>query len=179
MLGITLVMSPRYLARSTFTLVDSPRMPNGKESSAYTSYSYETSDWKAEQKDGSFALPNSLRVTVTPTALLWKGSVAATDKAKFEKLLAHEQLHYDVAYVVGRVAVSELGALRTSTEATLKEELDRILELHFVTRAGPIQKRIDHDTRGGLNPQAQRHWQLLMSMTLAKPNLTTIGGLKL
>ncbi len=175
-MGMTLVMNPSKLAWSNFTVVNSPIIENGERRSALVEFTYEYSSYTPVTKDGQLALPDDMKLTIEPEAKIWKDSTARTDRDKGAALLAHEQFHYDVAHVIGRVVLMKMWKLRARTEALLKAELELLLTLHFVTRAGLIQRRYDLDTRHGLDQHNQRHWLKLMSQTLANPSATMIGG---
>jgi hypothetical protein len=174
-MGMTLVMNPAKLAWSHFQVVASPVMPNGATSSAFTNFTWEYGSYTPVQTGGMFALPD-LRLVIEPDCRIWKDSAARTDKAKGDALLSHEQFHYDLAHVIGRVVIVKMSKLRARTEAILKTELDVLLDFHFITRADLINRRYDLETNHGMNKHYQTHWKRLMDQTLLNPNALTLGG---
>lgn len=175
-MGMTLVMKPSKLAWSNFQVVNDPILENGQKRSAKVDFTYEYPDYTPVRKDGKFALPDSITLTIEPDARIWKDSEARKDKAKAADLLTHEQFHYDVAHAIGRVVLMHMWKLRADSEALLKAGLDLLLTRHFETRAGLIQRRYDLETRHGQDKHYQRIWIRLMEQTLANPNATMIGG---
>lgn len=176
-MGLTLVMNPRTLTWSSFQVVDTPPTDDrGNPVSAFVAFTYSWSDYVPVKKDGKFALPDTMRLTIEPDARVWKDSKARTDKAAGDKLLSHEQFHYELAYAIGRVVLLKMLALRADSAAELQAQFEQILNLHFQIRAGLIQRRYDLDTKHGQDAYQQRHWKRLMAQTLAQPNSRMIGG---
>ena len=91
-------------------------------------------------------------------------------------LLAHEQFHYDVGFVVCRALAHQLTIARAPTLAGLATKLAALLDLHIKRRVALIQRRYDLDTQHGLNDKYQRIWLDRMTACLANPAANQIGG---
>lgn len=170
-MSISLVVKPVTLTWANYTERDKVVDPADKtEQDAYTAFEYDLPGGTTRRVDGELALPESLALTITPIALIRKGA------RKSDELLSHEQFHYDVATVIGRVVVKKLERLRGKTAADLDAGSDQILNLHFSVRAGLIQRRYDLETRHGRNTNYQKAWKKLMKETMARPDSTQMGG---
>jgi hypothetical protein len=84
------------------------------------------------------ALADPVEITISMKEAKVKKGAAQT-----EKLLAHEQFHYDVGTLVARAAGRELSDLREKDKAKLSRAMDDVAELHFQTRAAAIQRKYD------------------------------------
>lgn len=170
-MSVSLVVKPVTLTWSNYTERDKVLDPADKtEQDAFTAFEWDLPGGKTRRVDDKLALPENLELTITPIALIRKGA------RKSDELLSHEQFHYDVAIIIGRVVVKALDVLRGSTAADLDAGSDQILNLHFVVRAGLIQRRYDLETRHGRNTHYQKAWKKLMKETLARPGSTQMGG---
>ena len=110
-----------------------------------------------------------MTITITPNARVWSG-VAQT-----AALLSHEQWHYDIGTATGRALARDLSRAR-GTIPELITILTNAVQLHFMTRAGLLQKRYDIDTRHGTNTHYQGVWKARMTSCLANPNASQLGG---
>jgi hypothetical protein len=173
---VELLMNPDTLTWDDFLEQDEVIDPDsGKKVSARTSFDW---DWPAKppaKKDGEVAFPDMV-LMITPDAAVWKDSVVRKDKKKAEELLSHEQFHYDVAHVIGRVLVKHLEALRAKDAAQLSAAADVLFNRHFIVRSKLIHRRYDLETKHGLDQHYQKHWKKLMRETLARPDSTQMGG---
>ena len=169
-MAITATRTPQTLAWSNFTSVATLIDPaDGGAMDAYTSFDYVTpSGWTTI--DGRFAFSDGQVVRVSPRARVRTGVAQTAD------LLAHEQFHYDVGFVIARRVARELGRLRARTMADLAREQDAIIALHFHRRAGLIQRRYDIDTRHGRNAHYQALYLKLMAACIANPSATHFNG---
>ena len=71
---------------------------------------------------------------------------------------------------------TRIGQLRAGDERELASAVWNIGQLHFVFRAGLIQRRYDLDTQHGTVQYDQQVWTARMSTCLASPQSTQIGG---
>lgn len=174
---VTLLMNPDSLAWDDFIQQDDkPKDPEtGEESSALTLIEW---DWPAQKtvKKGAEVGFGDGTLMITPDAAIWKDSEALKDKAKGDALLSHEQLHYDVARIIGRVVVKRLEELRAKDSDELDRLSDQLLRYHFRRRARLIHRMYDKETKHGTNADAQKKWKDLMKRTLANKNALMIGG---
>jgi hypothetical protein len=81
-----------------------------------------------------------------------------------------------VGIVCGRALARHLMRLRGANQADLRAQLISAVTLHFVTRAGLIQRRYDIDSRHGTNAHYQKIWKDRMTTVLANPNADQLGG---
>jgi hypothetical protein len=168
---ITLVATPRVLTWAHYTVQAVVVDPaDDSEQDAYTGFRYDLPDLPSREVHGQRALATGMRLTITPKALVRRG---ATQSAS---LLAHEQFHYDVGIVIGRVVARELARLRAPDDRALGAAMNDVVQLHFETRTGLIQKRYDLDTRHGTNAHYQRLWKGFMRDCLARPESTHLHG---
>jgi hypothetical protein len=168
---ITATRNPAALAWANFTpqaVVIDPI--DGTAVDDVTSFNFNLPDVPPRNVGGQLALADPLTLTITPQAVVRIG-VAQTPG-----LLAHEQLHYDVGFVIARVVAKELARLRAPTRAALAAQMRDIVQLHFHTRARLIQRRYDLDTRHGTNGHFQRIWAQNMATCLGNPAATHLLG---
>ena len=109
-------------------------------------------------------------IKITPNSQVFTGVIKSPD------LLSHEQFHYDVGILVARAFARKVMKLRCSSLAILSTEIQKARQLHFITRAGLIQKRYDLDSRHGANRHSQNIWKNQMASCLANPRSDHIGG---
>jgi hypothetical protein len=171
-MAIIVNANPAKLTWSNFTVTGSQILdPNDNSMvDAYTAFRYSFQNLPAKQIDGKFAFPDPWIITITPTAQVWSGVQKTAD------LLSHEQWHYDVGIVTARALARELSRVRTNTELELRKKMDESINLHFIKRAGILQKRYDIDTRHGTNAYYQKIWKDRMTACLANANADQIGG---
>ncbi len=144
---------------------------DGTAQDAYTSFNYSLQpNLPAEHRNGRSYMPSRMRLVITPVARVRTGAPQSAD------LLAHEQLHYDVGFVIGRRVAFELNRLEAANDAALAAALNALIRLHFHTRAGLIQSRYDRESNHSRNARYQQYWQTQMRACLANPNATQIGG---
>jgi hypothetical protein len=144
---------------------------DGSTQDAVTAFAFDLlPDLPAERHNGRFRMPRSMSISITPVALV------RTDAAQTDDLLAHEQLHYDVGFVIARQLARELNVIDAATEPALRALLDQLIELHFHTRARLIQTRYDHESNHSRNAHFQRVWKHNMATCLANPHASQIGG---
>lgn len=175
-MAVELLMNPDTLAWDDFEQVDDVVDPDtGKKHSALTAFEW---DWPTKplvKKDGQFAFPD-ITLMVTPDCKVRRDSVVFKDKAKAAELLSHEQFHYDVAQVCGRVLVRHLEELRGKDAASLNAAADLLFQRHFVVRPRLIHRRYDLETNHGSQTHYQKQWKKLMEQTLANPKAATMAG---
>jgi hypothetical protein len=173
---VSLLMNPDTLTLDDFIEQDQVVDPEtGKKHSALTLFDFDFPPVKPVKVDGKLAFPD-MTLMISPDCAIMKGSVALTDKKKGEALLSHEQLHYDVAHVIGRVLVKHLTDLRANSAAELDAAADVLFNRHFTVRGKLINRRYDLETDHGLNSHFQKHWKKVMGETLKNPKATQMAG---
>ena len=119
--------------------------PNdGSVSDAFTSFDFELlPNLPAERHNGRFRLQRTMSLSITPIALI-RDDAAATDPG-MPSLLSHEQLHYDVGFVIARQLARELNVIDSATERGLKRHrLDAPPRAcHFHADDNPIACTLD------------------------------------
>ena len=78
-------------------------------------------------------------------------------------VLAHEQLHYNITELYARKFRKEIAALKPSR--SLKKELTE-LQKRINNQLTNRQNDYDSETNHSRNPEAQKHWELMISMEL-------------
>lgn len=171
-MAITVSATPATLTWANFTVTPNQILDpaDGTLVDAYTTFEYSIPNVSPVVNGGVFTIPDNLTIAITPRASVWSG---VTQTAA---LLSHEQWHYDVATITGRAMCRELARLRGTSLADLRLKIQESIKLHFITRAGLLQKRYDLDTRHGTNAHYQKIWKDRMAATLANPNADTMGG---
>jgi hypothetical protein len=171
-MAITAFRNPTLLTFDDFveqTVVIDPA--DGSVNDAFTRFKFEfLPDLPAERVQGRFRIPRTMAISITPDAKIRTGATRSAD------LLAHEQLHYDVGFVIARQLARELNVIDYATEAALRAEVNSLFDLHFVTRARLIQTRYDRESNHGLNAHFQKYWSDKMRACLADKFATQIGG---
>jgi hypothetical protein len=170
-MAITATRNPTTLAAHHFVghaVVIDPA--DGTEQLAFTEYHVDIPSLPARTVDGDKALADTFRIKITPRAKVKIGTTLTPT------LLAHEQFHYDVGFVIARRVSVLLTDLRADTVGELEEKFNKIMKLHFKTRSGLIQRRYDLDTHHGTQAHYQKVWLDRMKACLAKADSTKIGG---
>lgn len=175
-MAVTLLMNPEELTWDDFTRVDDLRDPEtNKQISAFTAWEF---DWLVmpPKVDGTHVMLTDEVLMVTPDCKVWKDSVALKDQQKGDALLSHEQFHYDVAHVCGRVLVHKLNQLRAKNASVLNAEIDLLFRLHFNVRPRLIHRHYDRSTNHGKDTNAQKRWKQMMAAALADKNALMLAG---
>ncbi len=162
---------PLKLKASDFLQVPVVMDPaDGTIQDAYTAFEYEIFDKGARMvgTDYAFGVPNDIEV--------WPNALVRIGVTLTPALLAHEQFHYDVGFVVCRALAHQLTIARAPTIAGLVAQLNSLVELHIKKRVKLIQARYDKDTQHGLNAKYQRIWLDRMTACIANPTANQIGG---
>jgi len=169
---ITAFRNPAVLAFSDYTVQGVVTDPNdGSAQDAFTSFNFELlPNLPPEHHNGRFRMPRTMSISITPIALLRSGAPQTAG------LLAHEQLHYDVGFVIARQLAREFNIIDAATDAALRTTINQLIQLHFHTRARLIQTRYDRESNHGLNAHFQRVWSQNMRGCLANPHASQIGG---
>jgi len=143
---------------------------DGTVQDAYTAFEYEIFDKGARMTgaDYAFGVPNEIEV--------WPNAQVRIGVVLTPALLAHEQFHYDVGFVVCRALAYQMTIARAPTIAGLVTQLNSLVELHIKKRVKLIQRRYDVDTHHGLNAKYQRIWLDRMTACIANPAANQIGG---
>lgn len=143
---------------------------DGTIQDAYTAFEYEIFDKGARMvgTDYAFGVPNEIEV--------WPNAQVRIGVTLDPGLLAHEQFHYDVGFVVCRALAHQLTIARAPTIGGLVTQLNSLVELHIKKRVKLIQRRYDIDTQHGANAKYQRIWLDRMTACIANPAANQIGG---
>jgi hypothetical protein len=165
-MAITAIANPTRLQWSNFTA--SSALPAGED--AHINPRFDVPNRPIRRVGTQFMLAETFQITVTPVARVKPVAAHTAD------LLAHEQGHYDIGLLAGRVLARDLQTLGASSPAALATALQQSFNQHTVTRLGPIQQRYDSDTQHGTNPQQQQRWNSLIRNALAMANCTQING---
>ncbi len=171
-MAITVQANPATLTWANFTVVPNQIVDPADNTlvDAYTTFDYNIPNLPGRTVGGKRAFADPMTITITPRAHVWSGVVQTA------ALLAHEQWHYDIGLATARVFAKELSRLRKNTDAELVAEMQKLVQLHFMTRAGLLQKRYDIDTRHGTNAHFQRVWKDRMTVCLTNASSTQLGG---
>jgi hypothetical protein len=171
-MAITVVANPVNLTWGNFTVVPSKIIDpgDGTEVDAYTAFNYNIPSLPPKAYGSRWGFADPMQITITPNAQVWSG-VTQTPA-----LLSHEQWHYDVGYVTGRVLAKTLSRARKNTIPELIKVLQDAVQLHFIRRAGLLQSRYDRDTHHGTQAHYQRIRKDRMTGCLNDPNATQLGG---
>ncbi|WID96178.1 hypothetical protein QO058_26160 [Bosea vestrisii] len=163
--------SPSKLKIGDFTQVPVVMDPaDGTVQDAYTAFAFDIPDHGVRMAGTDYALGVPNEIDIWPAAQL-KIGVTLTPA-----LLAHEQFHYDVGFVIARQLARELTALRAASIAALVQAYVALADLHFQRRAGLIQARYDKDTQHSANAKYQRIWLDRMTACLGNEKANQIGG---
>jgi hypothetical protein len=175
-MAVELLMNPDTLTWDDFLEKDQVLDPDtGAKVSARTAFEWDWPDKPKVTKDGQMAFADNT-LMITPDCEVWKDSGALKDKKKGDALLSHEQFHYDVAHVIGRVVVRKLEVLRAKDASALDSAAWLVFQQHFIVRSRLIHRRYDLETKHGTNAHYQNAWKKLMKQTLDNANATQIGG---
>ncbi len=143
---------------------------DGTEQDALTAFDYELPDKGSRMVGAEFALAVPNVILVWPKAKMRIGAVITPG------LLAHEQFHYDLGFVLARAFAHQLTTARAPSYAALVTIYANLEKLHFVTREKLIQQRYDIDTHHGGNAHYQKIWLDRMAACIANPKANQIGG---
>jgi hypothetical protein len=170
-MSIAVRRNPERLTWADFISIPIVIDPNdGTEQIAFTAFDFNIPDEPPRTIDGHLALAETFEIIITPRARVKIGGPQSPE------LLAHQQFYYDVGFVVARVVARELMSLRAGDERELAAAAWNTAQLHFIFRAGLIQRRYDLDTRHGTVRYDQQLWTWRMSTCLADPSSSQIGG---
>lgn len=86
---------------------------------------------------------------------------------KSPRLLAHEQLHFDITELHGRKLRKLMAEYVPNLKADLKKVLERIYQKNESERR-QMQEKYDRETRHGQNEEAQVKWEIFIKTELAK-----------
>ncbi len=168
-MAITVVPRPVTVSWSDFSPADS--LPSDEE--AHMDIGFDVENKNFRRVGNQFMVAETLEVGVKPQARVLR-SASQTDK-----LLAHEQGHYDIGILAARALARELAALHAATPAALGLAMKSCFTLHRVTRLDPIQKKYDKDSGHGTNAQEQARWAGLIKAGLAAVAAVQLDGLPL
>jgi len=144
---------------------------DGTPQDAVTAYNFSLfPDPPPERVNGRFRVARSAAIMITPIAIIRTGVVMSAD------LLDHEELHYDVGFVIARQLARELNVIDAPTDADLRAKVAALFTLHFTTRNNLIQSRYDRETNHSQNHNLQRIWKSNMRTCLANAHAFQLGG---
>jgi hypothetical protein len=141
---------------------------DGTVQTAYTSFTYDFPNKPFRKVGDEWALAADASIAVKPIAHITIGADLT------DKLLAHEQLHYDVGFVTARALAAELDAMRAATPKELAKQVGDAFDTHLTERAGAIQKGYDADTKHGVEANQQAQWLTNMRNCLANASATKL-----
>jgi hypothetical protein len=170
-MSITVRRNPEQLTWADFISIPIVIDPNdGTEQIAFTAFDFDIPYRAPRTVDGQLAVAETFEITISARARLKRGGPRSPE------LLAHQQFYYDVGFVAARVLARELTTLRAADARELEVSVWNSAQLHFVFRAGLIQRRYDLDTKHGTVLYDQQLWTSRMSACLADPLSSQIGG---
>lgn len=168
---VSCVRAPEKLKVGDFVQLPVVMDPaDGTVQDAYTAFHFDMPDRGARMAGTDYAMGVPNFIFVDPDAKVRIGATLTP------ALLAHEQFHYDVGFVVCRTLAHQLTIARAPTLAGLTAKLSGLVDLHIRRRVALIQRRYDIDTQHGLNAKYQRIWLDRMTACLANPTANQIGG---
>jgi hypothetical protein len=133
-----------------------------------------------------YQLANMITVSITlDAANCWKANWLATlSQADQDRLLKHEQGHYDLVALLGRDYFLELMQLKTNTYTKMSDfQADlKILDTQYLKQIQPVQDKYDSDTTHGRVQARQDAWNgyIHSAFTLVRiPAATDAGGISL
>jgi len=170
-------MVSAFRVPTTLSVADYTPLPivvdphDGTPQDAVTAFKFEMfPDPPPERFNGRFRVARAAAIMITPIAVIRTGVVMSPD------LLAHEQLHYDVGFVIARQLARELNIIDAPTDPDLRVKVAALFALHFTTRNNLIQSRYDRETNHSQNRNLQRIWSSNMRTCLANAHAHQIGG---
>ncbi|HVF92096.1 MAG TPA: DUF922 domain-containing protein [Blastocatellia bacterium] len=171
-MAITVVANPANLTWANFTPSGTQILDPGDGTlvDAFTRFNFDLPPLPPREINGQFAMADPNVITITPNAQVFTGVLQTP------ALLSHEQFHYDVGIVTARALARQLMALRAPNQGALVTAVQSAARLHFITRAGILQRRYDLDTRHGTNAHFQKIWKDRMVTCLANPRSDQLGG---
>ena len=104
------------------------------------------------------------------------------------QLLAHEQVHWDIFFIVARATARAIGAMSEATEATLRRKADSAVTARLMDGSSnngllsvndSIQAAYESETVHGANMAAQILWQAQVTAALAAPTSDQLGRFSL
>ncbi len=159
---------------TTLTLGDFTPQPvvldHGLPVDAFTTFDFSTGTPLTVAVGSRFRVNPAMVILITPVALVRIGALMTP------ALLAHEQIHYDVGFVIARQLAREFNAIDDANDLHLQARMRTLVNLHFTTRAGLIQTRYDRESNHSLNAHFQKYWSDKMAKCLADPKAHEIGG---
>ena len=167
-------MNPDRLRWADLTTVPNKILGQFEAEAGYTAVPTDLK-FRTVRKGGKHAveLHPDFKVVVRPQGEVWK------DANKTAALLAHEELHYYVGYVVARALINDILALRASSAGQLEGALTTMMDTHLVTRGEVIQKAYDGNTGNSASTAKQHQWQKAMTDCIANPKATKLMGYEL
>src|SRR5262249_18345296 len=120
----------------------------------------------ADSKPPVFRLVDNMIVRIThDSKRSWRATwIQSKPKAVRERLLHHEQRHYDIAALIGRDFFLELMQLKRRTyenQAALQRDLET-LNSSIRSKAQAVQNRYDEDTEHGKKQDQQDRWDKMI-----------------
>lgn len=94
-------------------------------------------------------------------------------------LLAHEQVHYDIFFLVAQAAIRAIEALAEVSDTTFLSKADALWKSHVVDvncRNDVLQRLYDEQTRHGADQTFQGLWSAWAAQSLAQPEPFAIGA---
>lgn len=152
----------RKLQWSDFKATPPLRGPSAAVS--YTSFAYEGSS--LHKKD-------TLQINLTLQVFFIKGSSWVKSFARDNYSLEHEQLHFDITWLVALRFQQRIKSMELTAE-----DFDSIIQYQYIEsfrEMNKLQEAYDRETNHGQDPAAQKRWKGLVGEALA--TLTLDGAL--
>lgn len=164
-------INPDRLSFNDLVGVDHPIMGKYEAEAGYSALPTDIT-FRTVTKAGSLRveLHPDYSINLSPQGKVWTGS------NKSASLLAHEEIHYYMGYVVARAAINEMLALRPARTAGLGDTLKAIVAKHMEDRGEKIQEAYDKATDHGTNAGKQSAWEKAMAACIANPSATALMG---
>jgi uncharacterized protein DUF922 len=178
----------RQLSWTDFRVVARPAPPPGQSAdAAETDASVTTSNINLHTVAGSrppvFQLTDNITVSITFNAhLSWRANwVQTMSQADQDRLLRHEQGHYNIAALIGRDFFLELMRLKSRTYAnrTAFQSDIHALQSNFLSKMQPAHDRYDTATKHGAVQVQQDSWNNFFNVAFTQqrtPPTTAADG---
>jgi hypothetical protein len=139
--------------------------PGQSGTAAYTKTDY-TYSYNSESAGGTpvqYRLKDDVRIEIRfrrPPS--WVGSwVMSQSQTEQDRILKHEQVHYDLVALLARDMFIELMQLKQNQYGTAQAVLHAANQVRqsFASKMQPVQDKYDDDTEHGLKPTEQATWE--------------------
>jgi hypothetical protein len=127
-----------------------------------------------------YQLADTISVTIKfDAAQSWKASwIATLPQTDQDRILKHEQGHYDLVALLGRDFFIELMQLKTKTYSNLSGFRTDFggLDTRYLKRIQPIQTKYDSETNHGRIQIRQDNWNAFINSAFTAPRVPPVVG---